>query len=482
MEIIFPDIPLYKGWGKPLRTESTVEGLELIEGKVPEGLLGTWFRGGPDRQYPSLDKDDIFIDGEGMSHMFSFEEGGYITYRSRWVHTQRFLAQQKLKRAMFARYRTRYGSDPAAEGIHQGAANTSMIFHAGKLFVLKEDDLPYEMDPDTLATIGKTDLDGQVSSVSLSAHPKVDLIRNELITYSYQAKGDGTLDVVVYIFDAQGKKVHELWFESPWSGVVHDFAVTEEHIIIPFFPLITDMEAVNKGGTFYEWHPDKPTKVALIPRRGTAEDIRWFTGPNSSAGHMMNAVTIDNKVHLDLCLYDGNCFPFFKTPEGEVSQPVPPILTRMSFDLSSDDDSYTTEVINGMSGEMPKTDERYQGRPYQYGFMLTGRSPEGINTFSRFNTQTGEVESWDHGQKLSVHEVQFVPSSPDSPECVGWMLAIINCLEKGHSELAIFDAQKITAGPIARLHIPVRVRASFHGTWVPEETLRTGLYNMEIKS
>ena len=35
MEIQFPDIPLYKGWGHPYRVEATIRGLELVEGHLP---------------------------------------------------------------------------------------------------------------------------------------------------------------------------------------------------------------------------------------------------------------------------------------------------------------------------------------------------------------------------------------------------------------------------------------------------------------
>ncbi len=56
MEITFPEIELYQGWGKPLRSESTVEGLELVEGHLPAGLQGSWYRGGADRQYPPMDR------------------------------------------------------------------------------------------------------------------------------------------------------------------------------------------------------------------------------------------------------------------------------------------------------------------------------------------------------------------------------------------------------------------------------------------
>jgi len=479
MEVIFPDIDAYKGWAHPLRTESTVEGLELVEGHLPEGLNGTWYRCGADRQYPPMDGEDIFIDGEGMMFMIRFDNG-HVTYRNRWVHTPRFELQAKHRRSLFGRYRNRYTADPIAADTSPGTANTNMLFHAGKLFALKEDDLPYEVDPDTLETGRQTDLDGQVSAVSLTAHHKVDWVTGELLTYSYQAKGDSTTDFAIYIFDAEGRKVNEVWFNAPWPGVVHDFAVTEEHIVVPFFPLITpSIEGLKEGRHFYEYHADKPTMIAVVPRYGKAEEVRWFEGPNTTAGHMLNAVTEGTKVHLDLCLYNGNCFAFFPSPEGKIYPAVPPVLSRMTFDLARNDKDYETKVIMPVPCEMPRTDDRWQGRDYSHGWVIVYRATDGTSTLGRVNVKTGQLEVWEHGQMLSVQEPQFVPRAPDSKEGDGWILSILNRLDAWHSEIAVFDALEMAKGPIARLHLPVRVRSSFHGVWVPEEVLETGRYRME---
>ena len=479
MEITFPDIPLYEGWGKPMRTESTLEGLELVEGHVPAELNGTWYRAGADRQYPPMTGDDIFIDGEGMMFMFRFDDG-HVTFRNRWVRTPRYNLQDDHRRSLFGKYRNRYTADPLAEGTSPGTANTNMLFHAGKLLAQKEDDLPYEIDPDTLETREQTDLGGQVSAVSLSAHPKVDWVTGELLTYSYQAKGDATKDFAIYIFDADGKKVNEIWFDAPWPGVVHDFAVTESHIVVPFFPLVTpDIDGLKAGRDFYEYHPDKPTMVAVVPRYGKAEDVRWFEGPNTTAGHMLNAVTEGTKVHLDVCLYNGNCFPFFPAPDGTMHPAVPPVLTRMTFDLARNDKGYETKAIMPVPCEMPRTDDRWQGRDYTHGWVIVYRAGDGTSTLGHVNVKTGAFDVWEHGEAISVQEPQFVPRAPDAKEGDGWILSILNRLDKGHSEIGIFDARDLAKGPVARLHLPVRIRSTFHGVWVPEQVMQSGRYKME---
>jgi carotenoid cleavage dioxygenase len=481
VDVVFPDIPLYEGWNYPYRSETTVRGLELVEGKLPQGLAGSWYRGGPDRQYPSMFPEDIFIDGEGMAHMFRFEDG-QVDYLSRWVRTKRYVLQEKARRSLFGRYRNRYTNDPSVEGVSMGTANTTMIFHAGKVLALKEDDLPYEVDPDTLETRGQFSYDGQVKAVSMSAHPKVDPVTSHIHTFSYQAKGDATTDIVLYEFDAEGRLVEELWFDMPYAACVHDFAITEKYAIFPFFPLITDLDTVKKGGGYYQWHPQKETVVAVVPRRGKKDDIRWFRGPATSAGHMMNAYEEGSQVHLDLCLYEGNCFPFFTTPKGEVTEPVPPILTRMTFDLARNDDAFEKRPIMGMPCEMPRTDDRLQGKPYSHGYVICGRGPDGSSKLGSVDVRSGELATWSAGPRTSVQEPQFVPKRANARADEGWILTLVNRLDAGHSDLAVLDAECIEAGPVALYRLPVKVRSTFHGMWVPEETLETGRFALQAAS
>ncbi len=200
-------------------------------------LNGAWLRCGPDRQYPPRDGEDVFIDGEGQIHRFQFEDG-QVHYRSRWVRTERFVAQEKARRALFGRYRNRYTSDLSVRHLSMGTANTTALWHGGKLLALKEDDLPYEIDRETLATIGRYDYHGQVKSLTMSAHPKIDASTNELLTFGYQAKGDATDDIVFYLI-GEDQILNEIWFKMPFAATVHDFGVTDTHVIFPFTPLIT---------------------------------------------------------------------------------------------------------------------------------------------------------------------------------------------------------------------------------------------------
>jgi len=472
----FPDIPLYQGWGAPVRLESELRDLEIVAGKVPEDLNGRLYRCGPDPQYPPMLGDSVFIDGEGMASMFRFDHG-HVDFKSRYIRNERYKLQEEARRSLFGRYRNRYTNDASVKGANMGTANTNAIWHGGKLLILKEDSLPWEIDPDTLETKREWNYDGAVKALTMSAHPKLDLLTGELLTFSYQARGDATTDIAFYIIDKDGKVAHECWFNAPWAPMVHDFAVTETHVIIPFFPLITDLDVIKKGGPYYQWHGDKETTVAIIPRYGKAEDIRWFRGPATSAGHMMNAVTEGTKLHLDLCLYQGNCFPFFTTPEGKETAPVPPMLTRMSFDLASNSDGYETRQLSPMPCEMPRTDDRYQGRPYRHGYaMCFGPDRAGGSMVGHIDHQTGKLELWNPGEGSGVQEPCFAPRRPDSAEGDGYLLVLVNRMKEMRSDLAILDARNVAAGPVALIKLPTRIRSTFHGMWVPEGAMATGIY------
>jgi carotenoid cleavage dioxygenase-like enzyme len=65
-----------------------------------------------------------------------------------------------------------------------------------------------------------------------------------------------------------------------------------------------------------------------------------------------------------------------------------------------------------------------------------------------------------------VQEPQFVPRGADAAEGDGYLLLVINRLDRMHSELVILDSLDLRAGPLACLRMPMRLRAGLHGTWV----------------
>ncbi len=114
-------------------------------------------------------------------------------------------------------------------------ANTSPIWHAGRLLASKEDGLPYEVDPETLDTRGRFDWNGKLKTRTVSAHPKVDPLTGEMLFYGYESAGDGSRDMSFCVAGPDGELISEEWFEAPYPGMVHDFAITADYAVFPIF-------------------------------------------------------------------------------------------------------------------------------------------------------------------------------------------------------------------------------------------------------
>ena len=68
------------------------------------------------------------------------------------------------------------------------------------------------------------------------------------------------------------------------------------------------------------------------------------------------------------------------------------------------------------------------------------------------------------GDKIS--EPVFVERSKDAVEGDGWLLAVVYRARENRSDLAVFNATDVAAGPVALVLLGHRVPDGFHGNWV----------------
>ena len=130
----------------------------------------------------------------------SASQNGHVDYKSRYVRTQRYKAQAAARESLFGTYRNPYTDDPRVKGVSRGTANTAVIFHHGKLLALKEDSPPVVMDPDTLETLDDYyTFGGKLTSLTFTAHPKIDSETGEMIAFGYEARGEASDDVAVHL-------------------------------------------------------------------------------------------------------------------------------------------------------------------------------------------------------------------------------------------------------------------------------------------
>ncbi|GGD26856.1 carotenoid oxygenase [Microbacterium faecale] len=458
----FHPIPSFYGKSLPtVRLEADVYDCE-IEGIVPAELNGTLYRLGGDTLYPVLGDDDNIINGDGLMLKFRIEDG-HVDFRSRYVKTERYLTQRAARRRLYNEYRNPYTDEPDAPQIadRDNTGNTFAQWFNGRLFALREDSHPYEIDPDTLETLEKFDFDGKLKSKALSAHTKIDPVTGEWWAFGLFADRRFDGEVALIVADADGNLIREEQFQAPYPGLMHDFAVTREHVIFDIQPLTVDIERAKAGGDFYAYDPELPSMWGIMPRSGTVADIRWFRAPDVVVGHIMNAYTEGSTVIVDAPVSPGNPFPFFTGVDGNPT-PVDEsfgLITRLTFDLGADGDEPTVEPIEGAVGEMPRIDDRFAMEKYRYGFF---KSAEGI---SRIDWATREIATFPMAPPSLAHEPIFVPRSADAAEGDGFIVTVVNHYHTNRGELLILDATDLAAGPIARAKIPFAPHFTFHGSF-----------------
>lgn len=475
----FPDNPGFTSVLRLVRLEGDIHDLE-IEGDVPTDLNGAFYRVHPDPQFAPKFDDDQFFNGDGMVSMFRIRDGR-IDFRQRYAQTDRFKLEREAGRALFGAYRNPLTDDESVKGRIRGTANTNVLVHAGKLYAMKEDSPCLLMDPDTLETEGYTDFGGDLTLPTFSAHPKIDPLTGNFCGFGYATKGPLTTDVSYFEIDPAGKVVKQIDFEAPYYTMLHDFAITEDYAVFNISPYTSSWEQLERNAPHFMYDTALPSYLGVLRRDGDGGDIRWFKKEPSFCGcHVMNAFQEGTKVHLDLPISENNSLPFFPDINGKPfdTMAARTYLSRLTVDVAANSDELSDiKKIGETCGEFPRIDDRYAGRPYRHGWMVTYdfdkpyNGPAGpfagvLNSLTHFDLETGVEQSWWAGPDSGVQEPCFIPRGPGAEEGDGYLVALVDNHITNYSDLCIFEARNLAKGPLARAKLPIRLRQGLHGNWV----------------
>ena len=448
----------------PIPFESDASYLK-ITGELPGELHGTLYRNGPNPQFDAPNAH--WFVGDGMLHAFHLENGR-ASYRNRWVRTSKWRAEHEAGRALFGGFGQKLPDTPAspADGC---VANTNIIFHGGKLLALVESHLPTEIEPGTLATRGYCNFDGALSG-PFTAHPKVDPVTGELFFFGYNASGPLTPTLSFGSINASGSATRFDRFEAPYASMVHDFVVTERHLLFPILPITGSMTRAMKGLPPYAWEPDKGAYVGVMKRNGSAKDIVWFRGESCYVFHVMNAWEEGDRIIADVMQFEEA--PLFPHPDGSPTDPEKSRarLARWTFDLAGNTDRFQQTYLDDLTGEFPRIDDRRAGLANHHGWYACANPElqmfEGFSGIAHVNGKGERLGKYHLPAGDTISEPVFVERSKDAAEGDGWLLAAVWRAAENTSDLAVFNAGDVEAGPVALVHLGHRVPDGFHGNWV----------------
>lgn len=424
-------VPFFRaGNYAPVTDELTAFDLP-VTGAIPRELEGWYLRNGPNPR----EATGHWFTGDGMIHGVRLEEGRAAWYRNRWVRTDSFEADFGV-----------YNAD-GTRNLRSSVANTHVVTHAGRTLALVESSLPYEIDTE-LRTVGAYDFGGALHD-SMTAHPKICPATGELHFFGY-----GNLvapHVTYHRADADGRLTVNRPLDVPALTMMHDFALTAEHVVFLDLPVVFDLEVAMSGAMPYRWDDGYGARFGVLRRDDPFGAVRWFDVDPCYVFHVVNSFdTPTGAIVLQAVRYpslwrDGSGFD------------TDAVLWTWTLNLASG--TVSERQLDDRAVEFPRIDDRLATLDARYTVTL------GEHNLLRYDLSTGAAQVHDFGDG-GPGEAVFVPGAGAADESNGYYLTYVYDPARDGSDLVILRADDFTGDPIAKIALPQRVPYGFHGNWI----------------
>ncbi|TDD80176.1 dioxygenase [Actinomadura rubrisoli] len=445
--------------GRMAPVPDEIEALGLaVTGTLPRELTGRYFRNGPN-PLPGQPSGHWFS-GPGMIHGVRLRDGCAEWYRNRWVRTAQLAGDAPFVRDDLTIDRTVV------------AANTHVIPHADKIFALVEVGFPYEVTPE-LDTVGPCDFGGRLTT-AMSAHAKQDPVTGELLFFGY---GFFPPYLTYHRLSADGRLVESREIEVPGPTMMHDFAITEHHVVWLDLPLVFDVDLAvsGEGAMPFRWDDAYGARLGVMPRGGGG-DVRWFEIDPCYMFHVGNAhEDAAGRVVLDGARYrPGDFAALWKLVGGVTPQPAQDAASAASRAAVASGsvsaahlyrwvlDPATGKVdgkqLDDRGVEFPTHDDARTGHEHRYLYTVAS------DAIVKYDLNTGSSSAYDLGKDTEAGEAVFVSAEGARAEDEGWLLSIVS--SDSGSDLRVLDAADLSL--TATVHLPRRVPSGFHGSWIPD--------------
>ena len=430
----------------PVKEELTVSDLE-VKGEVPKEINGLYIRNGMN---PRSGFSDHWFFGNGMLHGFNFEDGK-VSYKNRYVRTPYYEKDLDIIGS--------FGDLSASP------ANTHIIKHADKFLALEEAHLPWEVD-ENLETKGAYDFNGKLKG-AMTAHPRTCPKTGELLFFSYSVMSEPYL--TYYRVNPAGKLVQIEPIELPRAVMMHDWNVTENHVVFMDLPIISDMNLAVETGSPFGFKPEFGARLGVMPREGSNSDVRWFDIDPCYVFHPLNSYEDGNKIILHVCRQQEAMVGGFQDIYG--GETTVARLWKWTIDLELG--SVKEEQIDDAPCDFPRIDDRRIGFKNDYGYFTTLETDVESLTIGRhllkYDLVNGKRLTHDLGENVTGGEALFVPRTANSSEDDGWVISLAYEAETDRSKLLIINSQDFESAPVAEIYAPQRVPNGAHGSWVSKE-------------
>ncbi|MDB9510435.1 carotenoid oxygenase family protein [Kamptonema animale CS-326] len=464
-----------KAWAKAIinpAKEFPSTQLQVLSGKIPEGLRGTLYRNGPGRLERGGDRAGHWFDGDGAILAVHFREPN-ATAVYRYVQTAGYQAETAAGKFLYSNYGMtapgplwqRWGKPV------KNAANTSVLALPDKLLALWEGDNPHALDLETLETRGLDNLGGLDDGLPYSAHCKRDPDTGYIFNFGISAGAQGKLNL--YKSDPTGKIVQRTTFLLDGIPAIHDFVMAGPYLVFFVSPLRLNPWPLLAGLSCYsesfEWKPQLGTQILVFDRETLSLVSRGETDPWYQWHFANGWVDSTGSIIIDFVRY-----PDFVTNQylkevasGQTKTFAKATLWQVRLEPQTAKVQQAEEVLNRHC-EFPIVSPSEVGQLSRYTYLSVQRegvdiSQEMFGAIARFDSHTGTLTCADFGENRYPSEPIYAPDPSDRDR--GWILTLVYDGNSDTSEVWIFDSAGIAGEPVCRLALPSVVPMGFHGTW-----------------
>jgi carotenoid cleavage dioxygenase len=287
-----------------------------------------------------------------------------------------------------------------------------------------------------------------------------------------------------------GDLVESRVVDVPGPTMMHDFAITEHHVVWLDLPMVFDLELVGKGMA-YQWDNGYGARLGVMSKATddllagssvstddllagssvstddllagssvSTGDVQWFDIDPCYVFHVGNAHEDNGKIVLDAVRYSRDRINAVWGRIGGSANPATETggttLHRWTLDPATG--QVKEEQRDDRNVEFPSLNENRVGRPSQYLYTVTD------NAIVKYDSVTGASQARELGK--APGEAEFVPARNARNEDDGWLMSIVTDHDAAGSELVIFNAADLDT--VAQIQLPRRVPAGFHGNWLAD--------------
>ncbi len=454
--------PRLLGWKTPASDAFAAAALR-IEGAWPGALEGTFWRNGPAVHDRHGLRYQHWFDGDGLLQAFRIG-AGRVDHHARVLKTPKLRAEDEAARRLYSGFGTHVPDGARLRKPDDvNTANISVLAHHGELLALWEGGSASRVDPESLRWQGFKSWGQGFEGVPFTAHPKVDP-DGTLWAFGYALGAQHQL--VLYHISPKGALVKTALVPISDFGMLHDFVITDKHLVFMIPPLVMEMGMETSFIDSHRWRPELGSRV-LVVAKDNFEDRRWYELPPAFGFHHGNAwEEADGTIHFDQCLDDDASLVFDalrNVMRGHLDGFGAAFGRYARMRLLPSGGASMDITVDG--ADFPQISPSHVGLRNRYLYHLGVADSEDwyLRSLVKRDLDNDRLQTFDFGTGKIPEEHVFVPRQASEQEDAGWLVGTVLDYQHGISGLNVFNAQHIEDGPLATAWLPYPLPLGFHG-------------------